>query len=137
MIGQLVSKNVRTVYDKKVVRLKVDFPYYALTSLFVGDTEAMEWLDQRVGGELGVELTTLEDQEQETLPEGVKGNKYNPNISIGEMTLTDTGEDKVVVDTTTHRAGTISAADLYRVAQMPDILIKEAYAKWQLEREEE
>lgn len=67
MIGILQSKNVRTKYDKKICRLTIDVPYYAIKKRDVDGVDALEWIDQRVGGEMGLELTTLEAQEQERL----------------------------------------------------------------------
>jgi len=64
MIGELKSKNTRTVHGKKVVRLKVDIPYGALTDLEVSGKQSLEYLDQRVGHEMAFRIMALEDEGQ-------------------------------------------------------------------------
>lgn len=69
MIGRLVSKNVRTVYNKKVVRLTVDLPFDRVEAQEMNDSEMLRWLDKRVDSEVGFDITTLEDQEQDVIME--------------------------------------------------------------------
>lgn len=69
MIGKLVSKTVRTVYEKKVVRITVDVPYDRASHLDIGEEDMLRWLDQNVDGEIGFGITTLEDQDQEVIME--------------------------------------------------------------------
>jgi len=67
MIGKLVSKNTRTKHQKKVVQLTIDVPYsQAKTELVDGD-DLMEFLDVRVGDEIGFDITALDSQDQEAL----------------------------------------------------------------------
>jgi hypothetical protein len=69
MIGKLISESVRTVYDKKVVRLTIDFPYEQMESGLVDEDEMMEWLDHKVGSEISLEVKALADDDQEVLEE--------------------------------------------------------------------
>jgi hypothetical protein len=69
MIGKLISKTVRTVYEKKVVRLTIDFPYKEMESGLVDEDEMMEWLDNKVGSEISMEVQALADDDQEVLEE--------------------------------------------------------------------
>jgi len=69
MIARLVSKAVRTVYDRKVVRLTLDVPYDRMESDKIDNEEMMKWLDNRVDSEISVSINTLDDDEQRVLSE--------------------------------------------------------------------
>lgn len=69
MIGKLKSKNVRTVRDKKVMRLQIDIPYQQTKGTEVDGEKMSNWTERRVGELVGFDLTALEDQNQETLME--------------------------------------------------------------------
>lgn len=74
MIGELKSKNTRTVRKKKVVRLKIDIPYQEMSNREIGTEDAMEWLDFRVGKQIGLDITALGEQDYERLDgNGVEG----------------------------------------------------------------
>lgn len=67
MIGKLKSKNVRTVHDKKVMRIRIDVPYQEVKGGKVDGEGVSEWTENKVGDLIGFEFTALEDQDQETL----------------------------------------------------------------------
>lgn len=69
MIAKLVSKAVRTVYDKKVVRLTLDIPYNRIESDKIEGDELMKWLDNRVDSEISVSIGVLDDEDQATITE--------------------------------------------------------------------
>lgn len=69
MIAKLVSKAVRTVYDKKVVRLTMDVPYDRMKSDKIDNEEMMKWLDNRVDSEISVSINALDDDAQRGLGE--------------------------------------------------------------------
>lgn len=69
MIGKLVSKAVRTVYDKKVVRLTIDFPYREMEVRDMDSEDMLAWLDNRVDEEVGLKIQALEDEDQNVLDE--------------------------------------------------------------------
>lgn len=70
MIANLISKAVRTVYDKKVVRLTLDVPYDRMESGKIDGEEMMKWLDNRVDSEISVSINTLDDDDQGVLGDG-------------------------------------------------------------------
>lgn len=67
MIGELKSREVRTVREQKVLRVKVDIPYSHAKDAKLTDEDLLEWLDRRVGNEVGFNFTTLENEGQATL----------------------------------------------------------------------
>ena len=67
MIGTLKSKEVRTVRDKRVLRVTVDVPLGHARSRMVGDNELLPYLDHKVGEEIGFNITALENEGQTTL----------------------------------------------------------------------
>lgn len=69
MIGKLVSKTVRTVYQKKVVRLTIDVPFDRVQSDDIDEEDLLEWLDNNVDSEIGFEVTALEEQDQDVIME--------------------------------------------------------------------
>jgi len=72
MIGTLKSTEVRTVYDKKVVRITVDVPFKTLLDASIGKKDALDYLQQRVGKHIGLDVTMLEDQDQDVLEHKVQ-----------------------------------------------------------------
>lgn len=62
MIGRLVSKNVRTVYEKKVLRITVDIPFKEAKDATLDGRDLLAYLDHRVDKPIGLKLTTLEDE---------------------------------------------------------------------------
>lgn len=71
MIAKLVSKNTRTVYDQKVVRLTVDVPYRTLNGATLEGKDALKYLDQRVDKHIGMDVTALEEQNQDVIDNNV------------------------------------------------------------------
>ena len=67
MIGKLKSKEVRTVRQKKVLRVTLDFPLSDARNHVVDDRELLPYLDSRVGENIGVNFTVIENEGQMTL----------------------------------------------------------------------
>jgi len=71
MIGNLKSKEVRTVRDRKVLRVTLDFPLGHAKECAVDGRELLPYLDSRVGEDIGIMFSTLEDEGQMTLGMGL------------------------------------------------------------------
>lgn len=67
MIGQLQSKETRTVYEEKVMRLTIDVPFSQLTDKELEQEDMLRWLDSRVGGSVGFSIAALDSNQQERL----------------------------------------------------------------------
>lgn len=67
MIGKLKSVNVRTVHEKKVVRVTLDFPYNQLDLSNIDSDSVLQWLNKRVDNEIGVDFLALTETDQEAL----------------------------------------------------------------------
>lgn len=73
MKAELNSKEVRTVYGSKVVRLKIDIDYSEIEDAEVEDGDILKWLDNKVDGDVEFRIGPFEDEGQEHLlgPEGL------------------------------------------------------------------
>lgn len=69
MIVKLQSKDVRTVYSRKVVRLTVDVPFHVMQEGTIDGRDALEYLDVNVGNSIGITITALTDQNQSEVNE--------------------------------------------------------------------
>lgn len=67
MIAKLKSKEVRTVRKKKVLRVTLDVPLSHARGHVVEGRELLPYLDSRVGEELGINFSVLENEGQMTL----------------------------------------------------------------------
>jgi hypothetical protein len=70
MIGELKSKEVRTVRNQKVLRVTLDFPLEHARDCTVEGRELLPYLDGKVGENIGIRFSTLEDEGQMTLDMG-------------------------------------------------------------------
>jgi hypothetical protein len=55
------------VHNQKVVRLTFDLPFSAIAGQTLDDEHMLEYLDQRVGRWVGIQINVLEADEQEVL----------------------------------------------------------------------
>jgi hypothetical protein len=67
MIGELKSKEVRTVREQKILRVTVDVPLSRAKEQSIEGVDVLPYLDSRVGGLIGFRVHTLEDEGQMTL----------------------------------------------------------------------
>lgn len=67
MIGELKSKEVRTVREQKILRVTVDVPLGHAKSQSIEGVDVLPYLDSRVGESIGFRVHTLEDEGQMTL----------------------------------------------------------------------
>lgn len=67
MLANLISKNTRTRYDEKVVRLTFDIPYQEARTRVIEGEDLMEFLDIRVGSQVGLRIVPLDEERQERL----------------------------------------------------------------------
>lgn len=69
MMGKLKKMSVREVYGKNVMRLSIDIPLEEVRGTNVDGEDLPEWARSRVGKNLGVDITTLDEQGQDTVVE--------------------------------------------------------------------
>lgn len=69
MIGRLIEYKVTEEGGKQVVDLKIRFPLEKLKGERVGSDSIWTFLKNRAGYELGIDLTTIEGQQQSTFNE--------------------------------------------------------------------
>lgn len=64
MLGKLKKKAVRTLKDKKILRLRIDIPWEELDKADMDEEELLLWLDSRVDEKVSLKLGPVEDDNQ-------------------------------------------------------------------------
>jgi len=67
--GEIKSVNVRTVRDKKIVRLEFDIPYDSFDDGDMGPDDSLSWLNMKVGDSVTLGVGPITDGKQNSIGE--------------------------------------------------------------------
>jgi len=77
MIGELKSKETRTVHGDIVIRLTVDIGFKDAEKRLVGESDLLAYLDHNVGNDIMLNIEALEDKDQLRLHEAQRKRDAN------------------------------------------------------------
>lgn len=69
MRGTLTSKETRTVYGEKVVRIQVDVDFDEIEKIEEGGQDLLRWLDNNVDSDININIGPFEDESQVKISE--------------------------------------------------------------------